>query len=126
MKTRIIICLLTSFCFLGINLAFSQTAEQQYQKGLMQEEGEGNLQEAINIYNSIVENQNADISIQAKALLHVGLCYEKMGKEEATKAYQKLVNNFPGQKNEVAIAKERLSKLTITEKMLKMRRRFTD
>ena len=49
--------------------------------------------------------------------MHVGLCYEKMGKEEATKAYQKLVNNFPGQKNEVAIAKERLSKLLITEKI---------
>src|SRR5680860_447806 len=121
MKTRIISFLLTSFLFFaGINLTFSQSAEQLYQKGLMQEEGEGNLEEAIKIFAGIVENQNADKSIQAKALLHVGLCYEKLGKDEATKAYQKLVNNFPGQKNEVAIARERLSKLKIpTEEITK-------
>lgn len=116
MKTRIITSLLTAFfLFTCIIPAYSQRAEQQYQKGLMQEESEGNLPEAINIFNSIVENQNAEKSIQAKALLHVGLCYEKMGKQEATKAYQKLVNNFPSQKNEVAIAKERLSKLILAE-----------
>ena len=135
MKTRIIIGLLTTFfLFTGITTSLSQTAEQQYQKGLMQEEGEGNLLEAINIYNSVVENQNADQSLQAKALLHVGLCYEKMGKDEATKAYQKLVNNFPGQKNEVAIARERLSKLILAVEKLEQKeiskdvviRRFMD
>ena len=127
MKTRIIIGLLTTFfLFTGIKTSLSQTAEQLYQKGLMQEEGEGNLQEAINIYNSIVENQNADKSLQAKALLHVGLCYEKLGKEEATKAYQQLVNNFPSQKNEVAIAKERLSRLILeTDKVTQIREQLT-
>lgn len=119
MKTRIIIGLLTTFLvFTGITTVFPQSPEQLYQKGLMQEEGEGNLQEAINIYNSVVENQNADQSLQAKALLHVGLCYEKLGKEEATKAYQKLVNNFPSQKNEVAIARERLSRLILAVEKL--------
>ena len=81
----------------------------------MKEEGEGKLPEAIEIFNSIVEDSNADEALQAKALLHVGLCYEKLGKQEATKAYQKLVNNFPGQKNEVAIARERLSRLILVE-----------
>ncbi|MDB4581559.1 tetratricopeptide repeat protein [Draconibacterium sp.] len=105
---------------------YSQNAEQQYQKGLMQEEGEGNLQEAIKIFAGIVENQNADQSLQAKALLHVGLCYEKMGKEEATKAYQKLVNNFPSQKNEVAIARERLSKLILAVEKLAQKEKSKD
>lgn len=120
MKTRIITSLLTTlFLFTCIIPSYSQNAEQQYQKGLIQEEGEGNLEEAILIYTQIVENQKADKGLQAKALLHVGLCYEKLGKEEATKAYQKLVNNFPAQKNEVAIARERLSRLLIAEKELK-------
>src|SRR5680860_147979 len=127
MKTRIISFLLTSFLFFaGINLTFSQSAEQLYQKGLMQEEGEGNLEEAIKIFAGIVENQNADQSLQAKALLHVGLCYEKLGKEEATKAYQKLVNNFPGQKNEVAIARERLSKLILIAEKLEQKNESKD
>ena len=51
--------------------------------------------------------------MQAKALLHVGLCYEKLGREEATKAYQRLVDNYPAQKGEVAIARERLSHLIV-------------
>lgn len=39
------------------------------------------------------------------------MCYEKLGNQEAVKKYQTLVNNFPGQKDEVALAKERLDKL---------------
>lgn len=119
MKTLSINLIFAAFLIFGnIYTSIAQTAEQLYQKGLMQEEGEGNLPEAINIFNQIVENQSADKSIQAKALLHVGLCYEKLGKEEATKAYQKLVNNFPGQKGEVAIAREKLNRLIIANKKI--------
>ncbi len=99
------------FFFIGINQVLPQTPEQQYQKALIKEEGEGNLPEAIEIFTKVAENSAAGIALQAKALLHVGLCYEKLGKEEATKAYQNLVNKFPSQKNEVAVARERLSKL---------------
>jgi len=92
-----------------------QTADQLFEKALYLEEAKGELQGAIDLYSKIVENKNADQSFQAKALLHIGLCYEKLGMKEATKAYQRLVSNFPAQKNEVAIARERLSKLIIPE-----------
>lgn len=86
----------------------------------MKEEGEGNLQDAIDLYTQIADNSNAEKSLRAKALLHIGMCYEKMGMQEATKAYQNLVSNYPGQKNEVSIAKERLSRLIlIAEKISK-------
>ena len=118
MKLRIATYLLVTAFFIGsITPTFSQSPEQLFQKGLVKEEGEGALNEAIDIYNKIVENQDADKALQAKALLHVGQCYEKLGKNEATKAYQRLVKNFPGQKIEVTIAKERLSKLLITDKI---------
>jgi len=114
MKTLSINLILVAFFIVGnIYPSIAQTPEQLYQKGLMKEEGEGELLDAIEFYSQVADNSNADNSIQAKALLHVGLCYEKLGKEEATKAYQKLVNNFPGQKSEVAIAKERLSRLIL-------------
>ncbi|MDO9579277.1 MAG: tetratricopeptide repeat protein [Bacteroidales bacterium] len=89
----------------------AQSAEQIYQKGLMKEEGEGALQEAIVLYNQVTDNSTAEISLRAKALLHTGMCYEKLGTQEAVKAYQRLVTSFPTQKNEVAIARERLMRL---------------
>ncbi len=116
MKTRIVTTLLTAVFLVTATLpANAQTTEQLFQKGIMKEEGEGNLPEAIEIFNSIVEDSEADDALQAKALLHVGLCYEKLGKSEASRAYQKLINNFPTRKNEVAIARERLSMLILAE-----------
>ncbi|MDO9340302.1 MAG: tetratricopeptide repeat protein [Bacteroidales bacterium] len=112
MKPILIYIILFTFLAVGsINPSMAQTPEQLYQKGLGKEEGEGALQDAISLYNQVADNSNASISLQAKALLHIGMCYEKLGMKEATKAYQRLVNNFPGQKNEVAIARERLSRL---------------
>lgn len=114
------IILLTALIAGSINTSLAQTAEQLYQKGLIKEQGEGNLQEAIDLYNQIADNSSSGISLRAKALLHIGMCYEKLGNQEAAKAYQRLVNSFPSQKNEVAIARERLSRLillneTVTE-----------
>lgn len=110
--------LATFFLIGGMTPSFSQSPEQLFQKGLIKEDGEGNLNEAISLYNEIVENQDADKSLRAKALLHVGRCYEKLGRDEATKAYQQLVNNFPGQESEVAIARARLSLLLVAEKVM--------
>jgi len=97
---------------------FSQTPSQLFQLALLKENGEGNLISAIELYEQIVSDETADLEIRAKALLHVGMCYEKLGKQEALKAYQLLIKDYPGQKNEVAIARERLnSLLLIAEKV---------
>ena len=110
---KTIILLVLAILIGGNTPTFSQSPEQIYQKGLMKEEGEGSLLAAIDLYEQIANNSSADHSLQAKALLHIGMCYEKMGMQEAIKAYQRLVNNFPRQKNEVAIARERLSRLIL-------------
>ena len=116
MKQILTSVILVIFFFVGsVNILTAQTPEQLYQKGLTKEEGEGALQDAINLFNQVADNPKADKSLQAKALLHTGMCYEKLGMEEATKAYQRLVSNFPAQKTEVAIARERLSRLVTTE-----------
>ncbi len=119
MKTIFTTILLFSALSLGIvTPSFSQSSEQLFQKGMIKEEGEGKLNEAIDIYLKIAENEDAEESLKAKALLRAGQCYEKQGRNEATKTYQRLVNNFPNQKSEVAIARERLSRLMyIAEKV---------
>jgi len=109
-KTCLILILTIAGLFLsGTEVLSQQAAGQLYEKALYLEEAKGELQGAIDLYNRIAENRSADQSFQAKALLHMGLCYEKLGKQEAVKSYQRLVNNFPAQKNEVAIARERLA-----------------
>jgi len=92
----------------GTEVFPQHSADQLFEKGLYLEEAKGELQEAIDIYNTIVENKEADPSLQAKALLHMGLCFEKLGMKEAAKAYQRLVNTYPDQTELVALAKERL------------------
>ena len=117
--------ILTSYCLCNfliigsVNPSLAQTPEQLYQKGLTKEEGEGALQDAISLYTQVADNSNASVSLQAKALLHIGMCFEKLGTKEAVKAYQRLVTDFPTQKTEVAYARERLTKLNPgTEKVL--------
>lgn len=112
MKTIVLTTILiTALIAVDVMPSVAQSPEQLYQKGLMKEEGEGALQEAIDLYNKVAADEKAEQSVRAKALLHIGMCYEKMGNKEAVKAYQKLVNNFPAQKEEVTIARERLSML---------------
>ena len=112
MKQILNYIILSIFLAVGsINPSMAQTPEQLYQKGLGKEEGKGALQDAINFYNQIADNSNADKSLQAKALLHIGMCYEKLGMKEATKAYQRLVNTCPNQTEMVALAKARLTAL---------------
>ena len=110
-KYLILVLTIAGLVLSGRVVLSQQTAGELYEKALYLEEAKGELQGAIDLYNKIAENKSADQSFQAKALLHMGLCYEKMGMQEAVKSYQRLVNNFPAQKNEVAIARERLTKL---------------
>jgi tetratricopeptide (TPR) repeat protein len=108
------------FALLGILVfaypepAQAQKPEEQFQKGLIKEEGEGALLEAIAIYNVVAEDGFAERSLQAKALLHVGLCYEKLGKQEAQKTYRNIISQFPDQTETVKVAREKLSALTQT------------
>ncbi|MBE0680257.1 MAG: PD40 domain-containing protein [Bacteroidales bacterium] len=119
MKTIVLTAILiTVFIAVNVHPSAAQSPEQLYQKGLMKEEGEGALQAAIDLFSKVADNSNADKSLQAKALLHIGMCYEKMGMQEAIKAYQRLVNNYPAQKIEVSFARERLSMLVqVTDKV---------
>ncbi len=114
MKTSSVIKL---FVFLGILVitipepAIAQKPEENFQNGLIKEEGEGELLEAIDIYAEVAEDESAERSLRAKALLHIGLCYEKLGKQEARNAYRKIISQFPEQTGTVTVAREKLSRM---------------
>ena len=114
---------ITRFLLLGASLALialgngaslQQSAGELFEKALYVEEGQGDLPKAIGLYQDIVKGFTENRDVAAKALLHIGLCYEKLGSQEALKTYQRLIADYPGQKEEVALAKERMARLSRT------------
>ncbi len=92
-------------------ISSAQTPAQQFQKGIMKEEGEGSLKEAIELYKLVADNANADKVLRAKALYKMGSCYGKLGQQEARGVYEKLVANYTDPQELVADAKRKLNKL---------------
>lgn len=97
----------------------AQNPEALFQQGLMKEEGEGSLQEAIDIYIKLVSDESVNRPLQANAFLHMGYCYEKLGRTEARKTYRHIINNYPDQAETVEIAREKLALLSQSEGIIK-------
>jgi Tol biopolymer transport system component len=100
--------LFLTVAFLG---SFSQTGEDLFQKALRLERNEGKLMEAIQLYNKVVA-EGGNESLAAQAQLRIGLCFEKLGQrniKNAQEAFQKVLDNFPGQTEAVKLAKQKLS-----------------
>jgi Tol biopolymer transport system component len=92
----------------------SRSAEVLLGTALNQEEVEGNLEEAIKTYQQILAEYSDNRPLAAKALLHMGRCYEKLGKDEARKAYERLVRDYADQSEQAKLARARLTALSKT------------
>lgn len=112
MNARHIQALTLVFALLWPATAHSQrTAEELYQAGLYQEEVQGNLERAIQIFTQLVEEHAGSRPIAAQALLRLGQCYEKLGREGASRAYQRLLEEYADQSEMAAEARVRLRAL---------------
>lgn len=101
-----VVFLLFVFC---IATLAAQNGYDLFQKALAKERAEGNLEEAIALYQKVIE-ESKDESLAAKAQLRIGICYEKLGRQEAQKAYQKVIDNYPSQTEAVRLARQKLSR----------------
>jgi Tol biopolymer transport system component len=90
--------------------AATQDRQAVFEKALALEEAQGKLQEAIALYQKIVD-ESKDQALAAQAQLRIGICHEKLGHREAQSAFQKVIENYPGQAEVVAQAKSRLEAL---------------
>ena len=80
-KTKTL-AILTLSVALGIQTAFSQTAEELLPGAIQLEEVDGELELAIEAYQAIIDNYPGSKPVAAKAYFHMGMCYEKLGKKE--------------------------------------------
>jgi Tol biopolymer transport system component len=103
----LIITLLMAILWAGPVLA--QSGYDLYQKALVKERAEGNLREAIALYQQVVREHGANRSLAARAQLRLGVLYDRLGRRaEAQRAYQAVVAQYSDQ---VEIARQAQAKV---------------
>jgi Tol biopolymer transport system component len=88
-----------------------QDAEVLLQQAMHAEQVDGDLDQAISLYRQLVEQHGNERPVAAQALLRLGLCYERLGREEATNAYERLLAEYGDQSEMVTEARARLAVL---------------
>ncbi|MEA3224398.1 MAG: tetratricopeptide repeat protein [Planctomycetota bacterium] len=92
--------------------AATKSASVLLQEGLYAEETQGDLDAAIKVYESIVKDFPKNRPVAAKALFHIGSCYEKLGQQKALDAYERLIDQYPEQREIVKAAMERIDDIS--------------
>ena len=90
-----------------LNAQVSQ-AEKLFEAGVYQQEAIGNFEEAIILFNRVVKEYPKERLVAAKALMRLGICYERQGSQKATEAYQQIINQYSDQVSLVNQARSRL------------------
>ena len=82
------------------------------QEALYQEQTEGNLDKAIELYSQVIE-QAADVErVAARATYQLGLCHLKKGDtEQAATYFRQVIQNYPKQVSAVKKAQSQLEKI---------------
>jgi len=96
----------------GTDVLSQQTADQLYEKALYLEEAKGDMQGAIDLYQQIIKQYPGSRQIVAKALLHEGFCYEKLGLKEAQQVYRILsAVEHPGEEFDKSLNQKLMSQM---------------
>jgi Tol biopolymer transport system component/outer membrane protein assembly factor BamD (BamD/ComL family) len=104
--SALIICMLTPL------QAQNDAAQRLYQQGIFQMEAMGNFNAAIEIFEKLVADYPQNKSLASRALLMAGRCHEKLGREEAEKAYNRILEEYSDQREIVNEARARLLALS--------------
>jgi hypothetical protein len=100
---------------LACSLARGQKNDQtdvMFQAAFHKQLVDGDLEGAIEQYKTILAKYGSDRAVAAKAWVEMGQCYEKLGKEEARKAYERVLRDYADQSEAAAKARTRLAALS--------------
>jgi Tol biopolymer transport system component len=111
MKTQILIMIVLIFLSFFVSAQENQ-ASVALTAAIYEEEVSGNLDKAAELYLEILKKYPDNRPVAAKALYHLGLINEKMGKQKATEYYTQLINTYPDQIKMVKLAKGKLTILS--------------
>jgi len=101
-----------------VALAYTASALQNssqhkvlFEKAKFTMETKGDLKGAIDLFEEIIKKYPNERDYAAKSLYLIGICYEKLGErqaQQAQEAFQRIVQDYPDQTEEVSLAKEKL------------------
>jgi hypothetical protein len=91
-------------CVLSPTLVAAENPREIYQRALVEEQGAGNLRQAIDLYERVAKSAGPDRALAAKALVRAAECYEKLGEPKAAELYAQVVRAFPEQQEAVSAA----------------------
>ena len=106
-----VIAIFFSFVLLSASSLLASNVEETYQAALTQEKGEGNLKEAIRLYEQVIEAHEkgeGDEALAARAQLRIGVCQEKLGLAQARQTYEAVRDKYPDQPQVEVEAEQRL------------------
>lgn len=110
--TLIVLAIALSGLFLFAGSALQANAPGvQLRAATEKEEVEGDLQAAIEQYPKSINDNGENRPVAARALLRLAGCYEKLGRDEAQKTYERLIQDYADQPEVVVEARTRLALL---------------
>lgn len=89
--------------------AQARSSAQLYEEALRKERTDGDLPAAIGLYQRVAAGTDRELA--ARALIRVGGLYERQGREEALRAYQRVLTEFADQPEPARVARARLTAL---------------
>lgn len=104
-----------------VTMGFVQAATEKspmvlFQEALYQEETEGDLDKAIELYQQVLEQAAEVERVAARTTYQLGMCHLKKGeKTTAANYFRKAVNSYPKQTSVVKKAKSQLEKIVPQE-----------
>ena len=110
---------MTRMCIVAVALTLTgfagapQDMPDLFNRAVHLQDVKGDLEAAIPLFQQVV-TRSTDAPLAGKAQLRMAMCYEKLGREEAYDAYQKVIRDFATQADLVGLAREKLSRLKRT------------
>lgn len=90
--------------------AAAQDHRELYERARLLDESNRSLDEAIALYERVVEKAEGDRALAARSQFRIGVLHDRLGRrEEARKAYRAVIANFPDQTEIVRRARGRLA-----------------
>jgi len=87
----------------------AQTPSYRFQQAVDLLESKGDVPGALKLFEELAKSP--DRSVAARSLLYVGSCHEKLGKDGAQKAYERIAREFADQAEAATEARARLAAL---------------
>jgi Tol biopolymer transport system component len=108
MNTKLALLAVAGLLVLHTAAPFAQSGYDLFQKALAAERADGNLQQAIELYQRVAREFASDRALAARALVRMADCYTKLGNAQARSIYERVAREYPEQTAAVQEARTHL------------------